>query len=47
MSVKKHKAYFDADDVSYIILAQKTMVCHHGVDRQVNAKQKLKTLKTE
>ena len=39
--------YFDADGVPYVTLAQKTMDCHHGVDRQVNAKQKRRELKTE
>ena len=47
MYAKKHKVYFDADGVPYVTLAQKTMDCHHGVDRQVNAKQKRKELKTE
>ena len=47
MHAKKHKVYLDADRVPYVTLAQKAMDCHHGVDRQVNAKQKRKELKTE
>lgn len=47
MQAKKHKEYFDADDVPYVTLAQKTMDCLHKVDRQVKVKQKRKELKTE
>ena len=47
MYAKNHKVYFDADGVPHVTLAQKTMDCHHGVDRQVNAKLKRKELKTE
>ena len=47
MHAKKHKVYLDADRVPYVTLAQKAMDCHHGVDRQVTAKQKRKELKTE
>ena len=35
--------YFD----NYLTPAQKPVNCHHGVDRQVNAKQKRKELKNE
>ena len=47
MYAKKHEVYFDADGVPYVTLAQKAMDCHHGVDRQVKAKQKRRELKTE
>ena len=47
MYAKKHKVYFDADGVPNVTLAQKTMDYHQEVDRQVNAKQKRKVLKTE
>ena len=47
MYAKNHKVYFDADGVPHVTLAQKTMDCHHGVDRQVNANLKRKELQTE
>ena len=45
MYAKKHKVHFDDDGVPYVTVAQKTIDCHHRVDRQVNAKQKRKELK--
>ena len=45
MYAKKHKIYFDESGVPFVTLAQKNMDCHHGVDRQINAKQKRKALK--
>ena len=47
MYAKKCKVYFSDEGLAYITLAQKTINCHHGVERQVAAKQKMKELKTE
>ena len=45
MYAKKHKVYFNDDGIPFIILAQKFMDCHHGVDRQIAAKEKRKQIR--
>ena len=46
MYAKTHRVYFDNQGVPFIILAQKNMDCHHGVDRQLVAKEKRKKYKS-
>ena len=46
MYAKTHRVYFDNQGVPFIILAQKNMDCHHGVDRQLVAKEKHKKYKS-
>ena len=47
---KKHKVYWESSSVSFsgipfMIVAQKILDCHHGIDRNENFKKKYKETK--
>ena len=46
MYVKTYRVYFHNHGVPFITLAQKKMNCHHGVDRQLVAKEKRQKYKS-